>query len=72
MTKEAWLRYRAARRDSRLVLTVHDEIVGCAPKGHWSREMKVLKEAMESVELDVPLLSDGEYGYRWTEMKECA
>lgn len=69
MTKEAWLRYRSRRRSSRLVLTVHDEIVICAPKSEAEAEMRFLREAMESVALDVPLLSDGEIGYRWTEMK---
>ncbi len=71
ITKEAIIRYDATRRDSRLILTVHDEIMTCAPKRVWKSEMAVLREAMNGVELAVPLLSDGEYGYRWFEMEAC-
>jgi DNA polymerase I-like protein with 3'-5' exonuclease and polymerase domains len=71
MTKEAVLRYDAMGGESQLLLTVHDEIVINAPKKIWRAEMVKLKNAMESIEIDVPLLSDGERGYRWTEMKEC-
>lgn len=72
MTKEAVVRHDADRGDARLVLTVHDEILIDAPKRGWRAAMAKLKTAMESIALDVPLLSDGEMGDRWTEMKEVA
>ena len=72
ITKEAMIRYNETRKDSRLIVQVHDELMICAPKGCWKEEMAILKEAMNSIELDVPMLSEGEYGYRWHEMKECA
>lgn len=71
ITKEAILRYDTLRRNSRLILTVHDEIMICALKTSWKREMNMLREAMHSIELDVPLLSDGEVGPRWFEMESC-
>ena len=71
ITKEAWLRYHATKRDGRLLLTVHDQILVSCPKKAWKSEMKILREAMEGIELDAPLTSDGEYGYRWTELEKC-
>lgn len=70
ITKEATIRYYNARKDSRLVLTVHDEIVISAPKRNWKQEMSILRDCMNSIELDVPLLSEGEVGYRWYDMEE--
>lgn len=72
ITKEAMIRYNEARKDSRLVLTVHDELVIDCPKLVWMREMRILKEAMDSVELDVPMLSEGSVGYRWHNMEKIA
>ena len=70
ITKEAVIRYNSNKKDSRLLLTVHDEIVIDAPKKNWKKEMAILKESMESIELDVPMLSDGEVGNRWYQMEE--
>lgn len=72
-TKEAIIRYNSAKRDSRFLVTVYDEINGCAPKPAAAREMKILRECMESVEFDVPMLSDGKIGSSWgnlTKFKE--
>lgn len=52
----------------RLLLQVHDELVVSAPKAEAAKAMKALKEAMESVEFDVPMLSEGEWGSRWVHM----
>lgn len=71
MTKEAVLRYNAVRKESRLLLTVHDEVVITSPQKAAKREMALLREAMESVKLDVPVISEGEMGTRWTEMQAC-
>ena len=70
MTKEAMVRYDAARKHSRLLLTVHDELITLCKKGHEATEMKILKDAMESVLLSVPVLSSGEAGKNWHEMTE--
>lgn len=71
VTKEAWLRYDATRKHGRLLLTVHDQMLGEVPKKAWKEEMKILKEAMNGIAIDAPLLSDGAVGTRWTEMEEC-
>lgn len=72
ITKEAMLRYDATRKDSRLLLTVHDELAISTPTKCWKREMGILRDAMNSIELDVPLLSEGKMGYRWSNMEEAA
>lgn len=61
-TKEAMIRTDAALdHDMRLVLQVHDELLGLVYKEHLHRAMKLLREAMESVEFDVLMLSDGKW-----------
>lgn len=58
-TKEAIVRYDEARKHGKLRLTVHDEIAVSCPRRAAPREMKILRECMESVEFDVPMLSEG-------------
>jgi DNA polymerase-1 len=62
-TKEAMIRYDATgwNEDDKgpLLLQVHDELDALARAGVRKDAMKVLRECMESIELDVPLLSDG-------------
>jgi len=64
-TKEAIIRYDAVRQESRFLVTVHDEINISAPAKAIKKEMGLLREAMQSVEFDVPMLSDGKTGPRW-------
>lgn len=65
-TKEALIRYDAhPKRNSRMLLTVHDEINCSMPKRGMRQEMKVLQEVMQSVEFDLPMLSEGKYGPNW-------
>lgn len=71
-TKEAIIRYDSVKKDGRFVLTVHDEINISAPKKAIQSEMKILYEAMKSVEFDVPMLSDGGIGPNWGALKEAA
>lgn len=72
-TKEAMLRYWDMRENGRFIMTVHDQLITCAPREHRVREMEILRCAMNDVPgLDVPMLSDGEWGYRWYDMEECA
>lgn len=70
-TKEALIRYDALpQRDSRLVVTVHDEIDISAPKKAFRNEMLRLREVMQSIEFDVPMLSDAEYGPNWADLQK--
>ena len=69
-TKEAVIRYNDARKDGRFLVTVHDEINISAPAEHAASEMKILKDVMESIEFDVPMLSDGKTGPSWGELSK--
>jgi DNA polymerase I-like protein with 3'-5' exonuclease and polymerase domains len=67
-TKEALVRYVAQAQDARLLLQVHDEIVICVHKDAVQREARKLHSCMVGLELDVPMLAEGEVGYRWGQM----
>ena len=72
-TKEAMIRADKAlsKIGGRLVLQVYDEIVACVPKDKVKEGMRILKETMESVEFDVPMLTDGKVGRKsWGEAVE--
>ncbi len=67
-TKEAlcrWYYEGGPDNGARFLLTVYDEINISAPSHVQGMEMEFLRNAMESIELDVPLLSAGKQGYRW-------
>lgn len=70
-TKQAIINYHKAKKDGRFLVTVHDEINISAPKGVWKKEMKILKEAMEGIPFDVPMLSDGKVGNSWGNLQAC-
>jgi len=60
VTKEAMCRVASdLKSDSRVVLQVYDELMINVPKGTEKKNMKLLQESMESVQMDVPMLSDG-------------
>jgi DNA polymerase-1 len=69
-TKEALLRYAESANGSRMLLQVHDELVITCHKNDAAREMENLRKCMTGLELDVPMLSEGEWGYRWGDMRE--
>lgn len=64
-TKEAIIRWDDAldkvgkRGEWFLILTVHDQLTASVPKKDRDAAMALLKECMESVEFDVPMLSEG-------------
>jgi DNA polymerase I-like protein with 3'-5' exonuclease and polymerase domains len=69
VTKESIIRYHEhPKREGRLLITVHDENNISAHKKVFKREMAIMRECMQSVELDVPMLSDGEFGANWGNM----
>lgn len=67
--KQSIINYHHIKKDGRFVLTVHDQNVACCPTKAVKSEMALLKEAMNSIPFDVPMLSEGDVGYRWNEMK---
>ncbi len=62
VTKESIIRYDGVRKNGRFMLSVYDENDICCPAKAIKAEMLILREAMMSIEVDVPLLSDGEIG----------
>ena len=62
VTKESIIRYDDVRKDGRFILSVYDENDIEAPAKAMKAEMLRLREAMMSIEVDVPLMSDGEVG----------
>lgn len=75
-TKQAILNLHAhpgwARNDGEFVLQVHDELLGVAP-GRTSAvdgAMAAMREAMESVSFEVPMLTEGEAGRAWGSLDE--
>lgn len=69
-TKQAIINYSKIKEEGRFLVTVHDEMNISAPKNAAKREMKLLKEAMESVEFDVPMSSEGKGGVSWGELQK--
>lgn len=70
ITKESIIRYHDVRKDGRFLLSVYDENDICAPAKALKAEMLRLREAMMSIEVDVPLLSDGEFGPNLGDLEE--
>lgn len=68
-TKEAlcrWYYGGGPSSGARFLLTVYDEINISAPRTEdASADMAFLREVMDGIELDVPLLSDGKRGPSW-------
>lgn len=66
--KEALVRYyEHPKRSEDLIVTVYDEVnidLPLSVKGA-KQEMTLLRDCMQSVEVDLPMLSDGEIGPNW-------
>lgn len=61
-TKEAIIRFhvsKARKPKWKLLLNVHDQLTVSCPMADMVPCMKLLKESMESVEFDVPMLTEG-------------
>jgi len=70
-TKQALINYdQHPQRRGRFLVTVYDEINSSMPssKAGLKHEMAVLRDCMECLEFDVPLLSDAKYGPSWGEL----
>ena len=71
-TKEAMIRYHNhPARDSRFMVQVYDEINISSftkNKNGIAQQMGVLRECMEGLEFDVPMLSSGKTGPSWGEL----
>lgn len=70
VTKETIIRYNQAKKHSRFVVTVYDEINFSAPAKAMKEEQKILRDCMRSIETDIPMLSDGEAGQNWGSLEK--
>lgn len=72
-TKVAMLNVADAWRsepEKRIVLQVHDELLACVPKFGSKESMREMREAMEDVKFDLPMLTDGKMSAQsWGRMK---
>jgi DNA polymerase I-like protein with 3'-5' exonuclease and polymerase domains len=70
-TKEAIIRYYNNKHpDAKIVLNVHDQITVSVPSCIVHSEMETLRACMESVEFDVPILSEGTISSQnWNELR---
>jgi DNA polymerase-1 len=75
-TKEAmriwWeLRLKRSTNGTRFLMTIHDQLVGCAPKKEAKKESAFLDDYMvNAFTLDVPTKTDPTYGTNFGEMKK--
>ena len=68
--KAAMLLYQQKRNGSRLLLSVHDELVISAPADHIDREAETLTWSMcNALPMDVPMVSDYKVGDTYQETK---
>jgi DNA polymerase I-like protein with 3'-5' exonuclease and polymerase domains len=71
-TKEALIRFNRVREQTwKIILNVHDQITVSVPKRDKVEAMEVLRQCMESIEFDVPMLSEGAVSEtNWDELKD--
>ena len=63
-----WRRLRNEKMESRLILTVHDELIVEAPEAEAEKAAAILREEMEGcVQYAVPLSTDVHIGKNWLE-----
>ena len=63
-----WRRLRDEKMESRLILTVHDELIVEAPEAEAEKAAQILREEMEGcVQYAVPLSTDVHAGKNWLE-----
>lgn len=63
-----WRRLRSEKMESRLILTVHDELIVEAPEAEAEKAARILREEMEGcVNYSVPLSTEVHTGSNWLE-----
>jgi DNA polymerase I-like protein with 3'-5' exonuclease and polymerase domains len=70
VTKEAIIRYHNhPKRQARFLLSVHDELNISSPAKRIKQELAILRECMESIEIDPPMVAEPMCGPRWSELE---
>lgn len=71
MTKQAMLRYDAARKHGILLASVHDELLISVPPEKALDEARILVESMEAaLEIDVPMIAEPKSGLNFAELHD--
>jgi DNA polymerase I-like protein with 3'-5' exonuclease and polymerase domains len=71
-SKESLIRWCEVKDpEDRFHMTVHDQTVGSTPKGRMKEAMELMRKTMESVEFDIPILTEGSWSDKdWAHMKD--
>lgn len=70
-TKEAVNRYFLVKPSTHKVkFIIHDQVTVSVPVKQVARGMKILRECMESIEFDIPMLSEGRTGKNLEDLKD--
>jgi DNA polymerase I-like protein with 3'-5' exonuclease and polymerase domains len=70
MAKKAMIDYANVATHSRLLLSLHDEIVISCQKGYEKQELKKLEDSMVNVfKMDVPFIAEAVVGDNFAEVK---
>lgn len=71
-TKESIIRWHENKHpDTQFLIQVHDELLAAVPNKLVKQEMECMRVAMESVEFDVPMLSEGKTSKKnWGELEQ--
>lgn len=70
VTKQAVINYHRNKQHGRFLVTVYDEINLSVPAEHVAEEMEILRDAMESIPMDVPMKSDAKTGLSWSSLEK--
>lgn len=72
VTKESIIRwYDHPKREARFLVSVYDETNISAAEDNAPEQMEILRETMESIEMDLEMKTSGKIGARWGELEEC-
>ena len=66
--KRIIIEFDKRRKESRMMLTCHDELVFSSPKRAMRQEQNILKKIVSGLEFDVPMRSDGKIGMSYGNM----
>lgn len=70
-TKQGIINYsKLQRKDAKFYLNIHDELMSSVPRVHIMSSMCDMREAMEDVEFDIPMLTEGTWSLNnWADLK---
>ena len=71
-TKEAIILFYGIKKPSwKLILNVHDQLTSSVPKREMKKAMEAKRKVMESLDFDVPMLSEGKISNtNWDELRD--